>query len=160
MMAFVNEYISDENIDKFQIDELMNNVQSKNSKREKKPFPSQNYKHHWTVDKEREIWFMWTDTPNDPLEPSRFTGERFFVLDYKGESIEVVLKKIFKESSRKLTDNPFNIVWTLDRISPESIEELSYEEIIELVKEALGVYGTSGIKTPVPFENIVVTCKF
>ena len=159
-MAFVNEYINDEDIEKFQINELMNNVQSKNSKREKKPFPSQHYKHHWTIDKEREIWLMWTDTPNDPLEPSRFTGERFFVLNYKGKSIEVVLRKVFKESSRKLTDNPFNIVWMLDRISPESIKDLSSEEIIELVKEALDVYGTRGIKTPVPFENIVVTCKF
>lgn len=159
-MTFVNEHINDEDIEKFQIDELMNNVQSKNSKREKKPFPSRNYKHHWTIDKEREIWFMWTDTPNDPLEPSRYTGERFFVLTYKGKSIEVVLRKVFKESSRKLTDNPFNIVWSLDRITPEFIEELSYEEIIELIKEALSVYGTRGIKTPVPFKNIIVTCKF
>lgn len=159
-MAFVNEYISDKNIKKFQIYELMNNVQSKNSKRQKKPFPDKYYKHHWTIDKEREIWFMWTDTPNDPLEPSRYTGERFFILNYKGESIEVVLRKIFDESSRKLTDNPFHIVWSLDRITPESIEELSYKEIIELVKEALCVYGTAGIKTSEPFENIVVTCKF
>ena len=159
-MAFVNEYISNENIKKFQINELMNTVQSKNCKREKNPFPSKNYKHHWTIDKEREIWFMWADTPNDPLEPSRYTGEIFFILNYRGEIIEVVLRQIFKESSRKLTDNPFNIVWSLDRITPESIGELSYKEIVELIKETLSVYGTRGIKTPVPFEHIVVTCKF
>ena len=80
-MAFVNEYISDKDIKKFQIDELMNNVRSKNSKREKKDFPNKIYKHHWSIDKEREIWFMWTDTPHDPLEPSRYTGQRFFCIE-------------------------------------------------------------------------------
>jgi hypothetical protein len=103
---------------------------------------------------------MWVHDPHDPLEPSRYTGEDIFILNYKGKSIEVVLRKVFEESSRKLTDNPFNIVWKLDRITPQSIEELTYEEIVEMVKEALSVYGTDGIETPVPFENIVVTCKF
>ena len=159
-MEFVNEYISDENIKKFHIDELMNNVQCKNSIRTTKPFPSKYYKHHWTIDRERKIWFMWTDTPNDPLEPSRYTGEIFFMLNYKGENIEIILRQIFEESSRKFTDNPFNIVWSLARIIPESIGELSYKEIVELIKEILSIYGTRGINTPVPFENIVVTCKF
>ena len=159
-MAFVNEYISDENIEKFQINELMNGIQSKYSKREVKFFPDKYYKHRWTIDKERESWFMWVDAPHDPLEPSRYTGEDIFILNCKGKSIEVVLRQVFEESSRKLTDNPFNVVWTLDRITPQSLEELTYEEIMEMVKEALNVYGTRGIKTPVPFENIVVTCKF
>ncbi len=82
------------------------------------------------------------------------------MLNYKGKNIEIVLRQIFEESSRKLTDNPFNIVWSLARITPESIGELSYKEIIELIRETLSVYGTRGIKTPVPFENIVVACEF
>ena len=81
-------------------------------------------------------------------------------MNYKGESIEVVLRMVFKESSSKLTDNPFNIVWTLDSITPASTEKLSNEEIITLVKDALSIYGTAGVKTPVPFDNIVTTCKF
>jgi hypothetical protein len=159
-MAFINEYISEENIEKFQINELMNGIRSKYSKREVKFFPDKYYKHHWAIDKERESWFMWGHNLHDPLEPSRYTGERSFILNYQGENIEVILRKVYNESSEKITDNPFNIVWTLERITPESIEELSYEKIIVLVKEALDVYGTDGIETRVPFENIVVTCKF
>jgi len=159
-MAFVNEYISDENIEKFQINELMNSYRVDKWHRGPKPFPKKYYTHLWTIDKARESWFMWVHDPHDPLEPSRYTGEDIFILNCKGKSIEVVLRQVFEESSRKLTDNPFNVVWTLERITPEAIEELSYEEIIEMVKQALSVYGTRGIKTPVPFENIAVTCKF
>lgn len=156
----MNEYISEENIEKFQINELMNGIASKYSKREEKFFPDKYYKHRWTIDQEGESWFMWVDAPHDPLEPSRYTGEDIFILNYKGKNIEVVLRQVFEESSRKLTDNPFNVVWTLDRITPESLEELSYGAIIRLIQEALNVYGTRGIKTPIPAENIVVTCKF
>ena len=56
-MTFVNEYISDENIERYQIDAVMN------SYRERKKFPDEYYKHRWTIDKERGIWFMWVDTP-------------------------------------------------------------------------------------------------
>jgi len=159
-MAFVNEYISNENIERFQIDELMNNYRVEEWHRGPKPFPNNHYTHRWTIDEERESWFMWVHDPHKPDHREGYTGERIFILNYKGKRVEVVLRKVFKESSRKLTDNPFNIVWMLDRIAPEFIEELTNEEIIELVKEALGVYGIDGLKTPVPFEHIVVTCKF
>ena len=159
-MAFVNEYISDENIEKFQINELMNSYQVEQGYRGQKPFPDKYYKHHWTIDKERESWFMWVDTPHDSLEPSRYTGERFFIFNYQDKNIEVVLRKVFEESSSKLTDNPFNVVWRLDCITPESIEELSHEDIVELVKEALNVYGVEGVEISIPTENIIVTCKF
>ena len=103
---------------------------------------------------------MWVDTPTDPLDYTRATGEAIFILHYKGENIEIVLRDVFEESSSKLTDNPFYVTWKLDRIKkPEALKDVSDEEIIELLREALNAYGTRGIETSVPFENIIVKLK-
>jgi len=153
-MAFINEYISEENIEKYQINELMNSYQGENQ------FPKKYYKHRWTIDKERENWFMWVDTPTDPLDYTRSTGERVYVLHYKNTNIAIVLRKVFEESSEKNIDNPFYVTWKLDRINkPQTLEDVPDEEIIEVLREALEAYGTRGIKTSAPFENIIVKLK-
>ena len=153
-MAFINEYISEENIEKYQINELMNSYSKY------KDFPKEFYPHRWTIDKERESWFMWVHDPADPLDYTRATGESIFILHYKGENIEIVLRDVFEESSSKLTDNPFYVTWKLDRINkPEALKNVSDEEIIEVLKEALNAYGTRGIRTSIPQEKIIVKLK-
>ena len=103
---------------------------------------------------------MYVHTPTDPLDYTRSTGERIFILHYKGENIEIVLRKDFDESSEIKTDNPFYVTWKLDRINkPETLKDVSDEEIIEVLKEALNAYGTRGIDTSIPFENIIVKLK-
>ena len=103
---------------------------------------------------------MWVHNPKDPLDCTRYTGESFFILNYKGKNIEIILRDIFDESSRKLTDNPFYVTWKLDHIKkPEALKNIPDEEIVEVLKEALSVYGTQGIETSVPFENIIVKLK-
>ena len=54
-MAFINEYISDEDVEKYQINELMNSYRNKNNW-----FPKKYYKHLWTIDKERELVYVGT----------------------------------------------------------------------------------------------------
>ena len=157
-MAFINEYISEEDIEKYQINELMNSYQGEGQ------FPDEFYPHRWTIDKERESWFMWVDTPTDPLDYTRSTGERIFILHYKGENIEIVLRKDFNESSSKLTDNPFYVTWKLDRINkPETLKDVSDEEIIEVLREALNAYGADGMDNvdiyKIPEDNIIVKLK-
>ena len=154
-MAFINEYISEENIEKYQINELMNSYSKY------KDFPKKHYKHRWTIDKEKESWFMWTHDPTNPLEDHRRgTGETIFRLYYKKKNIDIVLRKDFEESSEVLTDNPFYVTWKLDHIKkPIDLEGTADEEIIKVLKEALNIYGTRGIKTSVPFENIIVKLK-
>jgi len=153
-MAFANEYISDENIEKYQIDALMN------SYREREKFPDKYYKHLWTIDKERGIWLMWVHDPKDPLDYTRYTGEAIFILHMHGQNIEIVLRDIFDESSKKLTDNPFYVTWKLEKINkPESLKHISDQEIIQVLKEALDVYGYRGIENSVPQENFIVKLK-
>ena len=153
-MAFVNEYISEENIEKYQINELMNSYQGEGR------FPKKYYKHLWTINKEKESWFMWVDMPHEPLDHTRFTGERIFILNYQGNNIEIVLKKDFEESSIKNIENPYYITWKLDRIiKPIDLEYVKNEEIIKVLKEVLSIYGTDGIRTKIPQENIIVKLK-
>jgi len=153
-MSFINEYISEEDIEKYKINELMNSYSKY------KDFPKKHYKHLWTIDKEKESWFMYVHSPTDPLDYTRGTGEVFFILFYKNENIEIVLRKVFEECSEIKTDNPFNVTWKLDRIKkPEALKNISGEEIIEVLKEALGTYGTRGIETSIPQKNIIVKLK-
>ena len=153
-MAFINEYISEENIEKYQINELMNSYQGEGQ------FPDKYYKHRWTIDKKRESWFMWVDMPHEPLDHTRFTGERIFILNYQSTNIEIVLRKVFEESSEIKTDNPFYVIWKLDRIKkPIELQDIEDKEILKILKEILNVYGTRGIKTSIPQENIIVKLK-
>jgi len=153
-MAFINEYISDEDVEKYQINELMNSYQGEGQ------FPDEFYHHRWTINKEKESWFMWVHVPTDPLDYTRSTGERIFILHYKSKNIEIILRKIFEESSEIKTDNPFYVTWKLDHIKkPEALKNILDEEIIEVLKEALMAYGTRGIKTSIPHKNIITKLK-
>ena len=107
---------------------------------------------------------MYVHTPTDPLDYTRSTGEVIFILHYKGENIEIVLRKDFDESSSKLTDNPFYVTWKLDRINkPEILKDVSDEEIITVLREALNTYGVDGMDNvdiyKIPEENIIVKLK-
>jgi len=157
-MAFINEYISEENIEKYQINEL------RNSYSKYKNHPKKHHRHHWTIDTEREIWFMWVGVRQDPLDHTRTTGERFFTLYYKNEHIEVVLRKVFEESSVKNIENPYYITWKLDHIKkPSNLKNIEEKEIIEVLEEALNVYGPEGMDNvdiyKIPEENIIVKLK-
>jgi len=107
---------------------------------------------------------MWVDSPTDPLDYTRGTGEDFFILNYKNENIEIVLQDLFEESSSKLRDNPFYVTWELEKINkPEALKNVSDEEIIKVLREALNTYGCGGMKNvdiyKIPEENIIVKLK-
>ena len=130
-----------------------------NSYRLTNRFPMESYKHQWTIDKERELWFMYASDLHDPLDRRVSLGEKAFILNYKGTNIEVVLRGISEEKKEDRKEGFFYRTWALERINPDSLDELSNDEIITLVKEALSVYGIDGIETSVPLEKIIVNCK-
>jgi len=76
----------------------------------------------------------------------------------KNTDIEVHLKKIREESSVHYSESPFNIVWELESLSPNTINNIKSEEIKEVLKKALKTYGDNGIKWQV--ENTIVHCNF
>jgi len=158
--GFVNEKVCDADIKKYKLQEIRPINQRDLDK---------GYSYYqWTIDREREIWFLYQKSEESNLDgynvqdPEYLTGNGIYILHYKGENIEVVLKKHYrKDRPQKLVENPYYIIWELIRINkPENLKDASDEEIIILLKEALSMYGSDNILTSVPQENIIVQFKF
>ena len=157
--GFVNEHASKKDIKKYKLKEI-------------RPVEDWELKegyffYHFTIDRERYIWFLFKESEEselitDPRERGYLTGNDIFVLHYKGENIEVVLRDINEEGTQKYIEGePFYITWDLIRITkPKSLKDTPDEEIITVLKEALSVYGTEWIHESVPQKDIVVKFKF
>jgi len=118
---------------------------------------------------EREIWFIVKESEKSGLDgydvrdPEYYTGNGIYVLHYKGENIEVVLRRRYDEEREKNTlsnKNPYYIIWELIRINkPERLKDVPDEEIIAILKEVLSVYVPAGI-TFIPKNILTVQFKF
>jgi len=158
--GFVNEKVCDTDIKKYKLQEIRPISQRDLDK---------GYSYYqWTIDREREIWFLYQKSEESNLDgydvrdPEYFTGNKIYVLHYKGENIEVVLRKLYKDGKQqKVIENPYYIIWELIRINtPERLKNIPYEEIISILKEALTMYGSEKVYKYVPKENIIVQLKF
>ena len=154
--GFVNEYVCDPDIKKYKLQEIHPIEQERLDER------LTHYR--WAIDREREIWFTFKNYERsgwaDARDPEYLTGNEIYVLHYKGENIEILLRRDYDEEDKKnkvSNKNPYYIIWKLVRINkPENLKDISDEEIIEVLKEALSVYGTMGIHRYVPQETITV----
>ncbi len=140
-MGFVNEYVSEKDIEKYGIRELHQHYSRLAKDRyalreglmDEKP---------WMVDRERNLWFMLLGIGTEDDNPPMNTGEDYYVLHYKGENIEVIMHENNKEGSKNINKKPFRMRWDILSINkPESLKELSKEEIIEFIKEAMIARG-------------------
>jgi len=77
--------------------------------------------------------------------PPIYIGNDIYILHVNGENIEVVMKDNRKEGSSKYSDNPFRIYWDILSISPLSSDKVDTKEIVDLIQEAMEVYGESGV---------------
>jgi len=157
--GFVNEKVCDAEIKKYKLQEIRPINQRDLDK---------GYSYYqWTIDREREIWFLYQKSEESNLDgydvrdPEYFTGNKIYVLHYKGENIEVVLRDVYEEGSQKIENNQFLVVWDFIRMKkPENLQNVPDEEIITILKEALSVYGSEKINTSVPQDIITVQFKF
>jgi len=156
--GFVNEKVCDADIKKYKLQEVRPIEQWR---------LDENLTYYqWTIDREREIWLMFqknekSGLTGDPRDPEYLTGNKIYVLHYKGENIEVVLRDVYEEGSQKIENNQFLIVWDFIRMKkPESLKSVPDEEIITILKEVLSVYGSEKINTSVPQDIITVQFKF
>lgn len=74
-MPFINEYVSNNDINRFKLDELLNGYLN----------TTVSYKHNWIVDKDTDTWLLPIKKLNDP--------ESLWVLHYKNTDIEIKLLK-------------------------------------------------------------------
>ncbi len=142
-MAFVNEYISDEDIKRYNLIELMNYYYKLD--RRFHPFDPKTRKLRWTIDKERNIWLLKAISMHLPDHREGWTGEVYFVLYYQGRKIEIVLKE---EPGTDQSKDPIIKRWTLLRIKEEDIkgfDKKDKQEMFKVLQEALSEYGLDGL---------------
>ncbi|XPV69493.1 MAG: hypothetical protein ACNI25_02715 [Halarcobacter sp.] len=150
-MAFVNEYMTEEDIEKYQYFELKSKYTGKEVNRKTSPHS----KPYWVIDRERDVWFIKITFVGDPSwNGLQTTGEEIWILHYKGTNIEVRLFRPLREGSIKFTDRPFIKIWELLSITPESLNEISNKELRELIKEALTVFGQHGMISSVEQKDM------
>ncbi len=87
-----------------------------------------------------------------------FSGEDIWLLHYRGKDIEIDLRKIRNENTgKKVTDNPFRIIYELESIRSD-IGDIPKQEIVDILKEILNEFkGGVSVTASVPKENIQVT---
>ncbi len=150
-MGFINEYISKENIEKYDIFGIRNKFLSERDKITKDD--EKNYKTQWIIDRERDIWFCYAGRVIDQdLDFGQGTGEVIWYLNYKGKNLEVRLQR--GRNSGSIKEKPYIKHWIFLSITPESLNDVSNKELRNIIKEALDAYGTNGIASQVEKQNI------
>jgi hypothetical protein len=154
-MAFINEVVSQKDIEKYGLAELHEHYT-------KLANPYGFYDgldswQSWLVDREKEIWLMevghGVDSGDIPPMP---TGENYYILHYKRKNIEVLMRRNRKKGSRKLSDNPFRMRWEILSISPGSFDDVSMQEIVDIVTVAMVAYGYAGVRKQLPSTQVTV----
>ncbi|MFN9871788.1 MAG: hypothetical protein ACK55E_10170 [Cyanobacteriota bacterium] len=121
-MPFVNEVVSDADIDRYGL-----------------PFEKGSGR-YWTRDAERDFYLWGGKVGNPAFDEPIQTCFRFF---FAGRPFLVYLEP--GEGSRFFAEVPFRIVWkSVLSISPICPAGASREELIQALKEALLVYGEDG----------------
>lgn len=138
-MTFVNEYVSEEDIKKYMLDEIWLKYHP-----EEKSVPN-HYRHEWTVDRERDIFLKWISVGRE-----EYSNRLTFVLYWKGELFTVDIDLIGVGRPQKLTDRPYKKVWELVGIWPSQPKTATREEVLTALKEALIVRGYDGARRQIP----------
>ena len=142
-MAFVNEYVSEEDIKKYNLEEIWLEY---NVIYRKTGVPS-HVRLNWTVDHDRCIYLMWIGGAGYDQD---FTD---WVLYLNEKLINFRLTNP-GGGSKNFKDQPYRIVWDLMSIHPE-LPELVKQETVQVLKEALTAYGYAGARNQAPGITIV-----
>ena len=157
-MAFVAEYISKEDLKKYDILSNMNELLMKHNY----TYPIQDNDTdwmNWVIDKQRDAWLIHVCLASMPDPRDGYTGEDIWLLYYKGKNIELDIRRIYDETTSKyFTENPFKIKYKFQSVNSD-IGDISMDEIYEIVNEALLEYGDDGIdgRKFLPKEHEIVT---
>jgi hypothetical protein len=142
-MAFVNEYATDEDIEKYDL----NGIWDKYHPARKGKYYLGN-KPGLTIDRERNIFFI-------RVRQGRFdeSNRTTALLWINGRHILVDLDKVGGLNKEGVKSCPYKIRWDLVGYHPQPGEE-SKKQIMGILKEALVTYGYSGVHEQLP--NVIV----
>ncbi len=132
-MAFVNEYISDEDFEKYNFKKINNRRNG-----------GGNPRHDWTVDKDNEVWLRNFYVKNDHTAPDGgYTGENTWDFYWKGLLMSVETQK----TNTKGNGQNEHFSYTLNIASINIPEEFKHKQtdILKSLYEAFIIYSAGGI---------------
>lgn len=119
-MAFINEYVSTEDVKKYDLDGI-------NRRFGKDP----QIRYGWTIDRERGVFLRWIKSGRE-----EFASRVTMVLWWHGEIIPVYLEV----SGTGDYSKPTTTVWSLSGIELSGVLEPSRDEILQALRDALTEY--------------------
>ncbi|SEQ57527.1 hypothetical protein SAMN03080615_01950 [Amphritea atlantica] len=143
-MPFVNEYVSEANVKKYGLEDVLC---SANPSFRKRGFPS-GFKFHWTFDKERNIYLILLKIGKED-----FSNRFKWLLNIDGKSFIFEADKS-SLSSMNVNEKPYIVIWNLvvnDKVN--SIDLMSKGEFY-ILKEAIECFGCFGIVNEL--EEVIV----
>ena len=149
-MAFVNEFVSDEDVKKYDLEGLY-------KKWRKETPPNFLTEWRWTVDREKDSYFirMQTGYGTDRERADHVRG----VLYYRGVQWKVEFR-YEPGCSNSFSDHHFRMIWGFVSIKHPEGGSVPEAELLPVLKEALIAYKVWGIDTSAKLTDIVTTFTF
>lgn len=135
-MAFVNEYVSEEDIEKYNLKEIWLNFRPGR----KKEIPSY-FRFSWTVDKERNVFFIPAYSGKE-----EFSDRVNCIFSWKGVLLDVTLQGV--SGWLDYENGRGEKQWGLINIKKPKGFLVPDVDIISVLKEALLAFGCDGVTTP------------
>ena len=153
-MTFINEYVSEEDIEKYRLEEAKLSYRPEYSE---EGLPS-SYKYNWTIDRERNIYLMLARIGKEEFS-NRFT----WVLNINGQEFKVETD-LNSARSMNINEKPFRVIW--DWVEESSVDKALSKKVYlptdethrNILKAALAVYGRRGAIKQI--EGTIVTFNF
>lgn len=130
-MAFVNEYVSEDNIKKYDLEGLWKQVAYVAA------LPD-DFRHTWTWDSEQESFYIPMSTGREEYS-SHTTGTLYF------KGVPWIVTIAHRGGSSKFSEKPYKVTWGLISIKHPNGNAAPTEDLIPVLKEALIGYKAIGI---------------
>ena len=160
-MSFVNEYVSDEDAQKYDLDNLWNKYNY--TAMIKMPELLDHFdvhQHAWCVDEERGYWLFNCGylINNDSISGyAEASDKEAFILHVNGQNIEFILST-YEIGTNDLYSRHYG--WSIVSMSPSCLPNISREHLLTILKEALNVYKYNGIRDLEENEKTLIEFDF
>ena len=145
-MPFVNEYVSYEDAEKYDLDNLWNKYNYSMLKMPEALTSYEVHQHAWCVDKERGYWLFKCGylINNDSISGyAEASNKEAFILHVNGQNIEFILTR----NGLGATDlYPIHFSYELVSMSPSSLPNMSRESLLNILKDAINIFKYNGIR--------------
>ena len=145
-MSFVNEYVSDEDAQKYDLDNLWNKYNYSMLKMPEALTSYEVHQHAWCVDKERGYWLFNCGylINNDSISGyPEASDKEVFILYVNCQNIVFILTNYGMEATDLY---PLHFSYKLVSMSPSSLPNMSQESLLNILKDALNIFKFDGIR--------------